>query len=140
MSLYVVDASVGVNWLVPEADSDLALRLQDPTHDLHAPSLFDAEVANTIWKKLRRGELSAPKANSIVLQLPSLPVSRHADRPIIGSAFEIAEKTDRTVYDSLYVALAEKLRGQVVSADDRFVNALSSTPWAPLVIALRNVP
>jgi predicted nucleic acid-binding protein len=114
LSLYVVDASVGVKWLVPEAASDLALRLQTATHQLHVPSLFDAEVANTIWKKLRRSELSSSQANSIIIQLPSVPVSRHADRPIIGAAFEIAEKTDRTVYDALYVALADRLGGQVV--------------------------
>lgn len=140
MSVYVVDASVGVKWLVPEVDSNLALRLQDPSHDLHSPSLFDAEAANTIWKKLRRGELTLAKAQSIIAQLPSVPVARHADRPIIGSAFDIAEKTGRTVYDSLYVALADRIGGQVVSADEKFVNALSSTPWAHLIVNLRQVP
>lgn len=92
MSLYIVDASVGVKWLVPEVDSNSAVRLQDPHHELHAPSLFDAEVANTIWKKLRRGELTAPHASSIVAQLPSVPVIRHADRQVVSAAFDIAEK------------------------------------------------
>jgi predicted nucleic acid-binding protein len=140
LSLYVVDASVAVKWFAPEVDSDLALRLQTASHRLHAPSLFDSEVANTIWKKLRRGELSSAQANAIIIQLPSVPVSRHADRPIIGAAFEIAEKTGRTVYDALYVALADHLGGQVVSADERFVNALSTTPWGHLTVALRQLP
>jgi predicted nucleic acid-binding protein len=47
LSLYVVDASAGIKWFVPEIDSDAALRLQDPAHQLHVPSLFDVEVANT---------------------------------------------------------------------------------------------
>ncbi|HUY87854.1 MAG TPA: type II toxin-antitoxin system VapC family toxin [Pirellulales bacterium] len=140
MSLYIVDASVGVKWFVPEVDSDAAQRLQNPVHQLHVPSLFDVEVANTIWKKLRRGELSSATANSIVAQLPSIPVARHADAPILKAAFELAEKTGRTVYDSLYLALAENLAGQLVTADDRFVNALSGTPWAPLMMALGQVP
>lgn len=140
MSVYVVDASVGVKWFVPEIDSHAALRLQRPTHQLHVPWLFDAEVANTIWKKLRRGEVSSAAANSIVAQLPSVPVPRHADGQLAKAAFELAEKTGRTVYDSLYLALADRLTGQVVTADDRFVNALTSTPWAHLIIALRNVP
>ena len=139
MSIYVVDASVGVKWFVPEVDSDIALRLQDPGHQLHSPSLFDAEVANTIWKKLRRGELSSVNANAIVAHLPSAPVIRHENGPLVKAAFEVAEKTGRTVYDSLYLALADAIGGQVISADDRFVNALSGTPWAHLVVGLRQL-
>lgn len=140
MSLYVVDASAGIKWFVPEIDSDAALRLQDPAHHLHVPSLFDVEVANTIWKKLRRAELSSAAADAIVAQLPLIPVPRHSDGPLVKAAFELAEKTGRTVYDSLYLALADRLGGQVVTADDRFVNALSGTAWANLIVALRQVP
>jgi predicted nucleic acid-binding protein len=140
LSLYIVDASAGVKWFVPEVDSDAAQRLQDPIHQLHTPSLFDVEVANTIWKKLRRGELSSATSHAIVTQLPLVPVTRHAIGPLVEAAFEFAETTGRTVYDSLYVALAEGLGGQVVSADDRFVNALSATRWCNLIIALRQVP
>ncbi|HWB11122.1 MAG TPA: type II toxin-antitoxin system VapC family toxin [Pirellulales bacterium] len=140
MSVYIVDASTGVKWFVPEVDSDAALRLQNPVYQLHVPSLFDAEVANTIWKKLRRGELSSATANSIIAQLASVPVSRHVDGSLVSAAFELAEKTGRTVYDSLYLALADRLSGQLVTADDRFVNALSGTAWAHLIVALRQVP
>jgi predicted nucleic acid-binding protein len=38
MSLFVVDASVGVKWFVPEADAAFAQRLQDPAHELHIPT------------------------------------------------------------------------------------------------------
>ena len=41
MSLFVVDASVGVKWLVPEIHTDAALRLQDPAHDLHVLAVLD---------------------------------------------------------------------------------------------------
>lgn len=140
MSIYVVDASVGVKWFVPEVDSALATALQDPAHQLHVPSLFDIEVANTIWKKLRRGELTSIDANAITAQLPSTPINRHADALLVKPAFEIAEKTGRTVYDSLYLALADAIGGQVITADERFVNALSGTPWARLIVALRQTP
>ena len=45
MNLFFVDASVGVKWFVPEIQSDAAKRLQDSSHELHAPSLFDVELA-----------------------------------------------------------------------------------------------
>ena len=75
-----------------EVDSAAAQRLQDPIHQLHVPSLFASEIANTIWKKLRRGELSSAQAHSIVAQLPGVPVHRHADGPFVHAAFELAER------------------------------------------------
>ena len=58
MSLFVVDASVGIKWFVPESEAAIAQRWQDPAHQLHMPTFFDVEVANIVWKKRRRGELT----------------------------------------------------------------------------------
>lgn len=63
MSLFVVDASAGVKWLVPEPYWDAARRLQGPAHELHIPTFFDVEVANIIWKKVRRGEATRAEAD-----------------------------------------------------------------------------
>jgi predicted nucleic acid-binding protein len=65
MSRFVVDASAGIKWFVAEIHSDAALRLQDPAHELHIPTFFDVEVANIVWKKLRRGELTRTEADFI---------------------------------------------------------------------------
>ena len=73
-------------------------------------------------------------------QFAGLPITRHPIEPLIGVAFEIATAVDRTVYDSLYVALAARLNGVVATADDRLVNALSNTQWASLVMRLADVP
>ena len=56
MSAFVVDASVVVKWFVPEVHSDAARRLLTLSHEYFAPDLLFAETANTIWKKIRRGE------------------------------------------------------------------------------------
>ncbi len=45
---YVLDSSVAFKWLVPEADTDKALRIRDDYHNaiiqLLAPDFFPAEV------------------------------------------------------------------------------------------------
>ena len=51
-------------------------------------------------------------------------------------ALEIAIETGRTAYDALYLALAEKHGCRVVTADERLVNALRSTPWNSRVVWL----
>jgi len=140
MNPFVVDASVGVKWFLPETGSADAVRLQSPNHELHVPSFFDLELANIIWKGVRAGRLTRSEADLILSQLTTLTITRHPIEPLIVSAFEIAAAAVRTVYDSLYVALAVHLNGIVVTADDRLVNALSSTPRTSHVMRLADVP
>ncbi|MBI3462060.1 MAG: type II toxin-antitoxin system VapC family toxin [Planctomycetes bacterium] len=140
MSLYVVDASVGIKWFLPEAGAADALRLQDAHHELHVPTLFDAEVTNVLWKRVRRGDLSRTDADDLVARLPPLPVTRHPQLPLLPTAFEFACRMDRSVYDGLYLALAKHLTGQMVTADERLVNSLAGTPLATFVLLLRDLP
>ena len=140
MSLFVVDASVGVKWLFPEPLAAEATRLRDPSHQLHVPAFFEIELANILWKKLRRSLLTRVQADLILAQIPLLPLVRHSDAPLLPSAFDLADRTQRTVYDCLYLALAVHVGGQMVTADERFVNGLAGTPWAASVMRLHDVP
>jgi predicted nucleic acid-binding protein len=136
---FVVDASVAVKWFVPEDDDEAALALLDPAHELHAPDLLAAEFGNTIWKKLMRGELIEEEARTVIHALSVVPLSAHACQALLPAAFDIAVRTKRTVYDSLYISLATGLGARLVTADEKFVNALSSTPFADDVIHVRSL-
>jgi len=136
---FVVDASVAVKWFVPEDDEESALALLDPAHELHAPDLLTPEFGNTIWKKLGRGELSPEEARTVINALPVVPLSIHPSRALLPAAFDIAVRTSRTIYDSLYLSLATALDARLVTADQKFVNALSSTPFANQVIHIRDL-
>jgi predicted nucleic acid-binding protein len=140
MSRFVVDASVGVKWFLPEPGAAEAARLQDPAHELHVPAFFDVEVANIFWKAIRQGRLTRAEADVRMSRLAGLAVPRHPDARLVATAFDIAHTADRTVYDSLYVALTADLGAVLVTADDRLVNALAATPWAGLVMRLADVP
>jgi predicted nucleic acid-binding protein len=140
MSVFVVDASVGIKWFVPESDAAAAQRLQNAAYQLHAPTFFDVEVANIVWKKVRRGELTRQEADAILAQLTQLPLTKHPEAPLIASAIDVADRTQRTVYDCLYLALAVRMQGRMVTADDRLVNSLTGTRWAGSIIRLADVP
>lgn len=56
----------------------------------------------------------------------------HPTAGLLHEAFEIALVTRRTVYDCLYIALAERL-GCVVTADRKLYNATRGGPYAPRV-------
>jgi predicted nucleic acid-binding protein len=72
--------------------------------------------------------------------LPGLPLTRHADTPLVAAAFDLADRVGRTVYDCVYLALAVRLGGQMVTADERLANSLIATPWATSAIRLQDIP
>lgn len=136
MSAFVVDASVVVKWFVPEVHSDAARRLLTLSHDYFAPDLLFAETANTIWKKIRRGELTAEHGRLLVDDISRIAVETVPCRVLALDAHELANATGRTVYDSLYLALAIRLKTRMITADDRLVAAVSVFPMATAHIQL----
>jgi predicted nucleic acid-binding protein len=141
MTPYVVDASVAVKWYVPESLTAEALRVRDGSAPLHAPDFLHVEVGNILWKKLKQGALARAVADAILSDLTGLTIlTRHPTGPLVSPAFDLADQTGRTVYDCLYLALAVQLGGQMVTADERLVNALAGTPWARHIVKLQDVP
>ena len=127
----VVDASVAVKWFVPEIYSAEALRLLDAGVRRHIPVLLHTEVGQTIWKKVyQRKEIVPADGRSILRGLMVTPLDVHAVTPLVEPAFDIALTTGRTVYDSIYVALAVALGCKFVTADQKLYNALQASAFA----------
>jgi predicted nucleic acid-binding protein len=129
----IVDASVAIKWLVVEEQTDLANALA-VGHRLIAPDLIVAEIANTVWKKWTRKELSGvPQNLPLVLDMLDeiLPLGPFALR-----AAELAIELNHPAYDCFYLAMAESLDEKLVTADLRFLRKIGTTPYAELVISL----
>lgn len=123
---YVVDASIAVKWYVPEIHSVEAERLLDTSHDLHVPDLIIPEFGNIIWKKIGRGELTVQQGRKIIDAFIEVPFSKYPASPLLKPALEGAARSGQTVYDWMYLALAVALDCAMVTADDKFYQALSS--------------
>jgi predicted nucleic acid-binding protein len=131
----VVDASIVMKWHVSEVHTDAALRLlRNEAPVLHVPDLMFPEVGNILWKKTRRGDLTEQQARGIGRLVIMAPVTVHPSAPLIEAALEIAMRTGRTVYDSLYVALAMQLNGRLVTADEKLYNALKDGPLSTRIL------
>ena len=128
MKRAVIDASVLVKLFFKEEHSEAAEGYVRTIPELFAPDLIWSEAASVIWKRYRRGELDPKDASEIAAQLLSLPLGIRASADLIPDALELAIQFDRTVYDSLYVALAVKTNSVMLSGDRRLVNALADTP------------
>lgn len=140
MSRFVVDASVAVKWFLPEIHGDSAMRLLDAEHDLFAPDLLFAEVGNVLWKRVRRREVAVREASTILDALVSLPLQVRACQPLMPLSFEVAYRTQRTVYDSLYLAVALLDECPMVTADRKLHEALKKGGFAGHRLWVADVP
>jgi predicted nucleic acid-binding protein len=139
---YVLDSSVAFKWEAPEADADKAIRLRDATrrglHELIAPDVFPVEVAHAMTRPERQGRVSPADGlrlwGSIMNDAPTL----HPYLPLMARAYVISSARRIGVYDCLYVALAERERCELVTADARLVTTLS--PMFPLITPLSALP
>ena len=124
----VVDASVALQWVAPEATSGLAAGLRDGR--LTAPDLLIPECANALWKKAARGEFTVAEARHAALTLATAPVKLVATPPLLERAVLIAIELDHPAYDCFYLALTEALGTVCVSADHRLARIVATRAGA----------
>jgi len=126
----VADSSVLVKWFLRgEALEDQALELlrRYTKHDLQlvVPDLFWPEFANILWRAVRRGRCSQESAIASISAMQTQNPLTLASRDVIDTAFGIAARFQRSVYDGVYVALAMSLQTHLVTADERLANELA---------------
>lgn len=140
MTSLVVDASVAVKWFVPEVHGIAAQRFVHPGHQLFAPDLLWPEFGNILWKKLLRKQISPQAARRILADFHSYRVGIIPSEPLLLAALDIAERIGRTVYDSLYLALAQRLACRAVTADERLFNAVQGDAIAAHILWVEDEP
>ena len=133
MTACVLDASVAAKWFLPSANEPLATEavgvLRDHTVgrlELLAPDLLWPELGNILWKAVRLHRMTPQSAIEAIRSFEDLRISIRPSQPLLEDAFEIARTFDRTVYDSLYVALAIATNAPLVTADEHLANALAA--------------
>ncbi len=58
----------------------------------------------------------------------AFPIQSYLSQALGEEAFQMAIETKRSIYDCLYLALAEALECRMVTADRRFFQALQNGP------------
>lgn len=129
----VIDASVMVKWFLNEKNSDKAITLKDSFLEgelaLIAPDLIILEVLNSLrYNKQKEKELL--HANKMLLEL-NLNLIR-INNGILIKTIENSIKHNITIYDALYVSIAQFHNAFLITADSKLYKI-------PNVIALEKI-
>ena len=114
----ILDASVIAKWFLVEEGGERALQLRDEyvkgTIDIAVPELLLYEVANV----LRYKDFSEEDVKKAMLSLMDMDLFiAGMSHSLMERTVEISMECGITIYDGVYVALAESLSTELVTAD-----------------------
>jgi predicted nucleic acid-binding protein len=118
----VLDASVLASLIADNGvGGELARAALTRARAASVPDLADVETAAVLRKRWIAGDLSDEQCDLALADLRDLAIERYPARPLLSRAFEL--RANLTVYDAVYVALAEALACTLVTADARLAGA-----------------
>ena len=135
----VVDASVAIKWFLPEIHSEAASLVLKIKCALMAPDLIWVEVGSILWKKVLRKELNVQEAEGILKDFLRFPIQTQGSKFLLNSAWQLANGSGATVYDSLYLALANYHGCPLVTADRKFYESMIKRTVGSSVIWVEDI-
>ena len=116
--MIVLDASAAIEWLLGrDLGEQVAQRLLAPDQSVHVPHLWSVEVAQVLRRFVRSGTLTPDRARQAVGDAKDLPAARYPHEPLLDRAWQLRD--NMTIYDGVYLALAEALDAPLVTTDER---------------------
>lgn len=117
---WVADASVlAALAFGEEAGAGAARAFVSEAAELIAPDLLRIELASVAAKKVWRGEASEEVALAAIDAAQSLLVEVAPTGPLTARAFSLAARHRFSVYDAIYLALAEARDARVATLDQK---------------------
>lgn len=89
---------------------------------MRVPALCDIEVAAGLRRALLRELLSLERAEQALAQYLLLPLTRHGHQGLLPRMLSL--RSNFSAYDACYVALAELLDAELLTADERLTRAV----------------
>ncbi len=94
--------------------------------ELIVPDFFWVEMGSVLWKAARSNRINSREFEESLDILLGYDIESISTKTYMIRALSIAVDFGRSVYDSIYIAVAESHSTQMVTADERLVNAVAS--------------
>ncbi|MDX1382220.1 MAG: type II toxin-antitoxin system VapC family toxin [Thermoanaerobaculia bacterium] len=134
MSRLVIDAAVGLKWVIAEAASEQASALSG--HDLLAPDSIILDWAEALRAKELRGEITPEERSDRLGVLARAPLSLTPAAALIEPASDLASRLGLSVRCALYATLADRARCPLITADPTLVARLEAGDWGGTALLL----
>ena len=134
---FVIDTSVVLAWCLDDESSDVAEAAIERlfAEGGIAPGHWPIEIANALRSAERRGRLDRDEVHALRPRLTGLPVEIvPVELSTALGAIDIAPRYDLSVYDAVYLELADYRGIGLATVDDRLARACRSA-GVPLVAA-----
>lgn len=129
MNRAVIDASVVVNALLPHPARSAALRAL-AERDLWAPGILDLEVLSALARLEQAGSITRSESRLAFDDLATLPVRRVPPEAVAVRAWGLRD--GMRISDAFYLATAEALEAELITADARLARVPGLT--VPVVL------
>lgn len=131
MKVVVADASAIAEYVL-QTPRGVRLRpiVEAMEHDLHVPALCDVEIVAVLRRALLERRLGTRRAFEALEDYRELPLTRHGHLGLLSRALGL--RSNFTVYDAVYVALAEQLGATLVTADRALAKAAVTNAHVPV--------
>lgn len=129
-----LNASLIIKCLTHEPESSKAIAWLESygSEEMVAPWFLSAEVVSVLCRKVWRKELTQKEAHEALALLDFLHIRLVSDLALVNRALELAIELEQlSVYDTMYLAVAEQENCHMWTADKKFVGAVS--PNSPCV-------
>jgi len=118
----VVDASAAIEWLLrTPKGSVVEAQMFAEGQSLNAPHLIDIEVTQVLRRYVRERVLTEMRAQERLQSLLDLHILRHRHTFLLRRAWQLRHHL--TIYDAVYVALAEALNAPLLTCDAKIAAA-----------------
>lgn len=132
--MIVVDASALIELLLhtPHAEA-VSARLFSGS-ELAAPHLLDAEVIHALRRAALAGAITPAHGEAAIAITSDLPITRHDHLPLLPRIWALRHNV--SAYNATYVALAEALGAELLTADARLARATGHSARVTLVTSV----
>lgn len=119
MSRFVLDASAAVAVVLGQRRGEPLLETLEAASSVVAPDIFASEVANTLWKYAKAGELTGPAALVALEDALSLVDDLIPMADAAGESLSEAVRAEHPVYDLCYVVVARRRAATLLTLDSK---------------------
>lgn len=125
--MYVVDASVAAKWFFHENATEMASQIYDSMEQKRisvvVPDLFFVELASVWHRRVRNGSTGLSQAIRALENIRHLFFERCSDFEFADVAFEHATILKVSIYDAIYLSIAETYCAPLITADEVLIKA-----------------